>query len=274
MHNTEKFAISEEQKYHITDESINYRGYTLYRIEALKDFGTVKKGDKGGFVQTYDNLSHHGKCWLFDDSKCYESGKLCGDSTLHQNAEICGSGQVFGSSTIIDESLICGNAIVDGSSNIMAGSVVSGDTLIRNSMICGSRILGHALVSGCHLTDVETSGVTYLTRTNLSGCKLDNIKINEGFSRKLEERNIDIIPTPVISVTQPERNFDGYEVAEKLTRLNNTTTSNKISNEIRSSDAERYKQMLSDLCKELISMNSKWMIPGHIYRWYQESLKS
>jgi hypothetical protein len=28
----------------------------LYRIEALKDFGDVKKGDLGGYVQSEDNL--------------------------------------------------------------------------------------------------------------------------------------------------------------------------------------------------------------------------
>ena len=32
-----------EMKYKLTEESINYFGRTLYRIEALKDFGIVKK---------------------------------------------------------------------------------------------------------------------------------------------------------------------------------------------------------------------------------------
>ena len=38
----------ENKKYKLTGESIAVEGKTLYRIEALKDFGEIKKGDKGG----------------------------------------------------------------------------------------------------------------------------------------------------------------------------------------------------------------------------------
>ena len=46
-----------EKKYKLTKESINRWGKTLYRIEALKDFGNVKKGDKGGYIESEVNLS-------------------------------------------------------------------------------------------------------------------------------------------------------------------------------------------------------------------------
>ena len=46
-----------EKKYRLTDETINVDGRILHRIEALKDFGNVKKGDKGGFVEKEENLS-------------------------------------------------------------------------------------------------------------------------------------------------------------------------------------------------------------------------
>ena len=36
-----------EQKYRLTDETIEFGGATLYRIEALRDFGYVIAGDKG-----------------------------------------------------------------------------------------------------------------------------------------------------------------------------------------------------------------------------------
>lgn len=39
-------------KYKIrTDISKTFRGKTIYRIEALKDFGDVKKGDFGGWIE-------------------------------------------------------------------------------------------------------------------------------------------------------------------------------------------------------------------------------
>ena len=53
-----------EKKYKLTEETINVYGITLYRIEALKDFGNVKKGDKGGFIEKEDNLSQYRNCWI------------------------------------------------------------------------------------------------------------------------------------------------------------------------------------------------------------------
>ena len=46
----------ETKKYKLTEETIIVNDKSLYRIEALKDFGNVKKGDKGGFVENEDNL--------------------------------------------------------------------------------------------------------------------------------------------------------------------------------------------------------------------------
>lgn len=36
------------EKYRLTDETIDFCDATLYRIEALRDFGPIKAGDKGG----------------------------------------------------------------------------------------------------------------------------------------------------------------------------------------------------------------------------------
>jgi hypothetical protein len=36
----------------------------LYRIKAVRDFSDVKKGDIGGYVESEDNLSHEGDCWV------------------------------------------------------------------------------------------------------------------------------------------------------------------------------------------------------------------
>lgn len=41
-----------KKKYKLTDETITYEGRVLRRIEALKDLSDVKKGDKGGFIES------------------------------------------------------------------------------------------------------------------------------------------------------------------------------------------------------------------------------
>jgi len=60
---------SGEKKYELVrDQSIEVGGRTLYRIRALKDFGDVRRGDAGGYVETEDNLSQDGDCWVYGNA--------------------------------------------------------------------------------------------------------------------------------------------------------------------------------------------------------------
>jgi hypothetical protein len=59
------------QKYKFTNETQQYFGRTLHRIVATRNFGTVKKGDLGGFIENEGNLSHFGDCWVFGDARVY-----------------------------------------------------------------------------------------------------------------------------------------------------------------------------------------------------------
>ena len=45
-----------EKKYELTDKTKVYDGCTLHRIRALKDFGDVKAGDLGGWIESEKNL--------------------------------------------------------------------------------------------------------------------------------------------------------------------------------------------------------------------------
>ena len=89
-----------EKKYRLTDETINVDGRILHRIEALKDFGNVKKGDKGGFVEKEENLSQYSDCWVYDDAKVYDNAKVssraivCGKAQVYGNTEVCGNREV------------------------------------------------------------------------------------------------------------------------------------------------------------------------------------
>ena len=56
------------RKYELTDETKQFGSSTLYRIRALRDFGDVKAGDLGGFVENETNLSHRGDCWIANNA--------------------------------------------------------------------------------------------------------------------------------------------------------------------------------------------------------------
>ena len=64
--------MEEDLKYKLTEECITISNKKLYRIEALKDFADIKKGDKGGFVESEDNLSQTRNCWISDNAKVYD----------------------------------------------------------------------------------------------------------------------------------------------------------------------------------------------------------
>ena len=67
------------EKYKLTDKSIEYFGHTLYRIEALKDFGGVSKGDKGGYIEKEDNLSQDDDAWVYGDARVSGNARVSGD---------------------------------------------------------------------------------------------------------------------------------------------------------------------------------------------------
>lgn len=52
------------KKYKLTKETKQIFGKTLYRIVALKDFGNVRIGERGGFIETENNLSQEGDAWI------------------------------------------------------------------------------------------------------------------------------------------------------------------------------------------------------------------
>jgi hypothetical protein len=87
-------------KYELTTNFIEDDGKILYRIKALKDFGDVKAGDVGGYIEKESNLSQEGDCWVFPMAKVSGNAKVYGYAEICGNAEISGHTQV-GSNSII-----------------------------------------------------------------------------------------------------------------------------------------------------------------------------
>lgn len=59
-------ATETKPKFKLTAEFKDWCGIRLFRIEATTSFGSVKAGDKGGWVQKEENLSQvSGNAWVF-----------------------------------------------------------------------------------------------------------------------------------------------------------------------------------------------------------------
>ena len=61
------------KKYEFTGETLDWYNRILHRIRALKDFGNVKAGDIGGWIEKEENLAHEGDCWVYGSAKVYGS---------------------------------------------------------------------------------------------------------------------------------------------------------------------------------------------------------
>lgn len=74
------------KKFELTSEFItNILGTKLFRIKALMEFGDVKAGDLGGYIEKEENLDHDGDAWVYGDAEVYGDARVCG------NAEVCGN---------------------------------------------------------------------------------------------------------------------------------------------------------------------------------------
>ena len=82
------------KKYELIDETQEWNGRILHRIRALADFGDVKAGELGGWIEKEENLSHNGDAWVYGDAQVY------GDAWVHGNAEICKTSDYFTSGPI------------------------------------------------------------------------------------------------------------------------------------------------------------------------------
>ena len=80
------------KKYEFTGETKRVelwnRTATLHRIKATVEFGFVKVGELGGWIEKEENLSHEGKAWVCGDAK------VCGDAEVFLASHVLVMGSV------------------------------------------------------------------------------------------------------------------------------------------------------------------------------------
>lgn len=112
------------KKYELTGEVKVKFGVTFKRIRALIDFGNVKKGELGGFIEKEENLSHENNAWVYDDA--WVSG----------NAEVYDDAWVYGNAWVYGDAWVYGNAEVSGNADYVligrVGSRFGFTTFFRN----------------------------------------------------------------------------------------------------------------------------------------------
>ena len=92
------------KKFELTGEFIVFQGKKLFKIKALIDFGDVKRGEFGGFLEKEENLSQDGDAWVDGNARVYGSadyacvkgfGRECRNTTFFRTKDggvsvVCG----------------------------------------------------------------------------------------------------------------------------------------------------------------------------------------
>lgn len=122
----------------LANDNIVLDGKTLYRLRALRNFGDVKAGDLGGYIEKEYNLSHAGNCWVFNNAR------VCGGAAVYNDAQVYGNALVLDRAIVHDYAKVFNNAMVSNKAHIMGKAMVFG-----NTTICGyATVSDNAMVSG------------------------------------------------------------------------------------------------------------------------------
>jgi len=134
------------KKYELTEDIIEHKGTTLYRIKAIRDFGDVKKGELGGYIGKANklNLSHYGNSWVYGNARVYgdawvsDNARVYGDAEVYGDARVFGNATVFGDAKVYDNAWVSGNATVFGDAKVYDNAWVSDNARVYgNTLVCG-----------------------------------------------------------------------------------------------------------------------------------------
>ena len=137
------------KKYKLTEEICSdFFGIILYRIEALKDFGNVKKGDKGGYVESEENLSQEGNCWIYSNTQVSDKAIVCGNAKVYGDAIVCDNATVYGNALVSDKARVCCNAKVYDGSKVYGDAIVGNNAIVVNNarVFDNAKVFGNAVI--------------------------------------------------------------------------------------------------------------------------------
>lgn len=114
----------------LKNDTIIYKGVKLHRIQALKSFNDVEKGNLGGYIQNHKNLSHDGNCWAYDSAKVFNKALVKDNAEIHNQATIYGSALVADNAKVFNNVKVFKFAKVFGDAKIYHNARVYGNAII------------------------------------------------------------------------------------------------------------------------------------------------
>ena len=216
-----------KKKYKFTDETLCVGDTILHRIVSLRNFNDVKKGQLGGFIESEENLSHDGNCWVYYNAKVKDSARISGnaeikgDAHVFENAEVGGhaivtdnarlygfafvianatinnNAKVYEYTTISDRAIIGGNAIIRGKSKVYNNAIIGENAVIEErASVCGDSVVyGTSNIKGdVILEDFESYRNAEISKTNeYFSCDMINYEIGPTSFYKTSTNKIRVV---------------------------------------------------------------------------------
>ena len=114
-----------EKKYEfITGDSVQAGQRRLFRIRALRDFGRIRRGDVGGYIECEANLAHEGDGWVADVAQVYGP-----HGCVRGNGRVSGEAWVLGQ--VDGDAQICDLAVIGEGAHVGGRTIVCGDDIVR-----------------------------------------------------------------------------------------------------------------------------------------------
>ncbi|WII39673.1 hypothetical protein [Paenibacillus thiaminolyticus] len=134
------------RKYEFTGETSNSiaEGATLHRIRAVRDFGNVKAGDLGGWIQKEENLNHSGDCWIYDRAAAFGNARVSGNASLrnealaYDNAFITDHALIERDASVFGRARIYDRVVVTDRASIYRDAVLYGRTRVQDRAVIGN----------------------------------------------------------------------------------------------------------------------------------------
>lgn len=130
-----------QRKYVITD-IVHPKYPWLHRIRALHQVNEqVMPGLLGGYIQTEENLSQDGSCWIYDEAICCENAVVTKDGRMYDGAMARDSALVGGDARMFERARAEGNSCVL-SGELKEDARVAGDAVINKADNGESPLIG------------------------------------------------------------------------------------------------------------------------------------
>lgn len=167
----------------------------LYRIQALKDFGNVKTGDLGGYIESEYNLPHDNNSWVAGKAMVYGNSKLLGNSHAQDYAIVKNTNLI---NTVVKDKSILVNSYIKESIFVdysyVDNAILDNCTLSDHVLVTGSKDKAQ-LIACCLSNDVSIDGPVHIKNSVLENrvciegeIKLENVYWDD--NRKIVKQEV------------------------------------------------------------------------------------